>query len=88
MISEELEQPVDDDTRRLERAIVMQLLRDDCPERWLAVDLASEIPDYALAMLERALVRLEYAGIVCRAGESVSASRAARHLDELDLIGI
>jgi hypothetical protein len=88
VISGELKHPTDGDTRKLERAIVMQLLRDDHAERWPVTELAIEIPDFVPAMLERALARLAHSGILCRAGESVWASRAARHLDELDLIGI
>jgi DNA-binding HxlR family transcriptional regulator len=88
VMSGELEHPLEVATRRLERAIVMQLLRDDRAERWRVAALAIEIPDFAPAMLARALARLERAGVVCRIGESVCASRAARHLDRLDLIGI
>lgn len=88
MTSGELSHPTDGETRRLERAVVMQLLRDDCAERWLIAALERAVSDFAPAMLERALARLEYAGVVCRASESVWASRAARCLDELDLIGL
>lgn len=88
MTSGEVEHAMDGETRRLERAIVMQLLRDDCAERWLIAALRSELWDFAPAMLERALVGLEDAGVVCRAGESVWASRATRRLDELDVLAI
>jgi hypothetical protein len=87
-MSGELEQLTDGDARKLERAIVLQLLRDDRAERWRVSDLAVEISDFALGALERALLRLEYAGVVCRDGENVCASRATRCLDRLDLIGI
>src|SRR5262249_33301851 len=86
--SGELEHSTDGETRRLERAVVIQLLRDDCAARGLVAALEREVSDFTPALLEGALARLEHAGVVCRAGESVWASRAARRLDELDLIGI
>jgi hypothetical protein len=87
-MSGELEQLTDGDARKLERAIVLQLLRDDRAERWSVSELAVEISDFALGALERALLRLEHAGVVSWVGESVCASRATRYLDRLDLIGI
>jgi hypothetical protein len=87
-MSGDLEQPNDGETQKIERAIVMQVLRDDHAERWSTADLAVEIFDFAPATRELALERLERAGVVCRAGESVWASRATCHLDELELIGI
>lgn len=76
------------DTSRTERVIVMQLLRDDRPERWRAAELAREIANIEPAVLERALIRLEQEQVVQRAGSEIWASRAVRRLDELRLIGI
>jgi DNA-binding HxlR family transcriptional regulator len=72
----------------VERAIVLQVLRDDHEERWTRAELAREIPDFEPAVLDEALVRLEHDGVLHRAGTSMSAAPAARRLDELELISI
>ncbi|HYM55197.1 MAG TPA: hypothetical protein VES97_07525 [Solirubrobacteraceae bacterium] len=72
---------------RLERAIVLQLLRDDREQRWSRRRLGAEIDAEAPAM-EEALRRLCAEGVLCAAEGQVWASRAARRLDELGLIGI
>jgi DNA-binding HxlR family transcriptional regulator len=71
-----------------ERAIVLQVLRDDHEERWSRAELGSEIADFEAAVLDEALVRLERDGVLHREGGSVWAARAARRLDELELISI
>jgi DNA-binding Lrp family transcriptional regulator len=77
----------DDRGPRLERAIVLQLLRDDREQRWSCEELGAEI-DAGAPAVEEAVRRLHDDGILCRAGQEVWASRAARRLDELGLIGI
>lgn len=72
----------------VERAIVLQILRDDHEERWAPVELAGVITDFEPAALDEALVRLEREGVLHREGGSVWAARAARRLDELELISI
>jgi hypothetical protein len=72
---------------RLERAIVLQLLRDDRDETWSREELLSELGG-DLATLEQALERLHGRGVLKLAGVEVSASEAARSLNELGLIGI
>lgn len=72
----------------IERAIVLQVLRDDHDERWPRVELGRELGDFEPAILERALERLEREGVVHLDGSDVRASRAARHLDALDLVGL
>jgi hypothetical protein len=72
---------------RLERAIVLQLLRDDHDESWSREELLSELGG-DLAALEQALERLHDRGVLSLAGVDVSASDAARSLNELGLIGI
>lgn len=72
----------------VERAIVLQVLRDDHEERWTRAELAREIPDFEPAVLDEALVRLEHDGVVHRSETSMSAAPAARRLDELELISI
>jgi hypothetical protein len=72
---------------RLERAIILQLLRDDRDASWsrdeLLIELGGEMP-----ALEEALVRLQDDGVVSISDEHASASGAARRLNELGLIGI
>ena len=72
----------------VERAIVLQILRDDHEERWPRAELAREISDFEPAVLDEALARLERDGVLHREGSSVWAARAARRLDELELISI
>lgn len=72
----------------VERAIVLQVLRDDHEERWTRAELAHEIPDFEPAVLDEALARLEHHGVLHRVGASLSAAPAARRLDELELISI
>jgi hypothetical protein len=75
------------DGSRLERAIVLQLLRDDCDPKWsreaLRAELGSDVDS-----LDEALRVLCGEGVLCLAEEQVWVSRAARRLDELELIGI
>lgn len=71
-----------------ERAVVLQVLRDDHEERWSRAELAEEISDFEPAALEEALGCLERDGVLHRQDDSVWAARAARRLDELELISI
>ena len=85
--------PADERQRRrdswmAERAIVLQILRDDHEERWARTELAREIPDFETAVLDEALACLERDGVLHREERSVWASRAARRLDELELISV
>jgi DNA-binding HxlR family transcriptional regulator len=77
-----------EDRERLERSIVLQLLRDDHNERWSREDLARELPNVAPAALDDALCRLEGTGLLRTSDGRFCASRAARRLDELGLIGV
>jgi len=80
----------------LERAIVLQLLRDDHERMWshaqLAIELESELePDraeIARRALGEALRRLEREGVLGTSEHQAWASNAARRLDELGLIGV
>jgi hypothetical protein len=84
------------DNVALERAIVLQLLRDDHERMWshaqLAIELESELePDRAeigRKAVEEALRRLEREGVLGFSEQAAWASRAARRLDELGLIGV
>lgn len=71
-----------------ERAIVLQVLRDDHDERWSRAELELEAYDIAPLMLGDALARLSEEGVVHLAGELVWASRCARHLDALGMVSI
>jgi DNA-binding HxlR family transcriptional regulator len=72
----------------VQRAIVLQILRDDHQERWASAELAREISDFEPAVLDEALAHLERDGVLRREQSTVWASRAARRLDELELISI
>jgi hypothetical protein len=73
---------------RIERAIILQVLRDDHGDRWSRAELEVEISNVEPLDISDALARLGQDGIVQISGESVSASRAVRRLDELGLIAI
>jgi hypothetical protein len=72
---------------RLERAIVLQLLRDDHAASWPLQELLVEVGG-AMAPVEQAIERLQDDGLLSSAHGQLSASRAARRLDELGLIGV
>jgi DNA-binding HxlR family transcriptional regulator len=71
-----------------ERAIVMQVLREDRPERWSRTELERELSDIAPLDITDALARLQTEGVVVLEGEQVRASGCARYLDALNLICI
>ncbi len=72
---------------RLERAIVLMLLRDP-GERWSRPDIDAAILDRDRSELEVALRQLEIEGVLEVSERGVCATRAVRHLDRLSLIGI
>jgi hypothetical protein len=76
------------DPRIAERAIVLQLLRDDHDEQWSRVELETELDDVEPMALSDAIADLERHGVAVVQGERILASRCARHLDELGLIAI
>jgi DNA-binding HxlR family transcriptional regulator len=61
------------DPRMVERAIVLQLLRDDHEQRWTRAELTREIPDFEPAILDEALARLDREGVLHREESSVWA---------------
>jgi hypothetical protein len=71
-----------------ERAIVLQVLRDDRDERWSRAELEHEIYDIEPLAINEALERLREEGVVCLTGELVWASRCARYLDLLGMVSI
>jgi hypothetical protein len=76
------------DGMRLERAVVLQLLRDDHGQSWSRAELASELGGEAAA-IEAALSRLHRAGVVrLDDDDQISASPTTRRLDDLEPIGL
>lgn len=71
-----------------ERAIVLQVLRDDHDDRWARAELEGEIYDIEPLVISEALERLREVGVVHLSGELVWASRCARRLDALGMISI
>jgi hypothetical protein len=76
----------------LERAIVLQLLRDDRERMWSRAQLRGELEadrsEVGQDAVEEALRRLAGEGVLCLSEEAAWASRAARALDELGLISV
>jgi DNA-binding HxlR family transcriptional regulator len=76
------------DQQIAERAVVVQLLRQDHDGRWSCAELRAELSDIEPWALARAVERLLHDGVLEATGDYVLASRAARRLDELHLIGV
>jgi DNA-binding HxlR family transcriptional regulator len=76
------------DRRGVERAIVLQLLRDDHDQEWSRAELEAEIGDVEQSVLSAAVQQLERNGVVIAEGERVLASRCARCLDALGLVSV
>jgi predicted transcriptional regulator len=72
---------------KLERAIVLQLLRDDREQEWSSRQLAAEM-DMQASELEQALSSLERDGVLSLEQDAVRASSAIRRLDELGLLSV
>jgi hypothetical protein len=77
-----------DDAERAERAVVLQVLRDDHAERWSRAELERELADIPLLTIDRAVVSLAENEVVLLCGNALSASRCSRHLDTLGLISV
>ena len=74
--------------RRTQRAVALQLLRDDHEVLWARSELDAELGDIGEQSIGCAIASLQEAGVVEVEGDSLSASHAARRLDELALIGV
>ncbi len=72
----------------VERAIVLQVLRNDHRERWSDKQIERALSDFKPEAIQRAIVRLEAGGVICCLDEFIGASRCAQYLDSLELIGI
>ena len=77
-----------DDAERAQRAVVLQVLRDDHAERWSRTDLERELDDIPLLTLDRAVVSLAENEVVRVCGNTLCASRCSRRLDALGLISV
>jgi hypothetical protein len=71
-----------------ERAIVLQVLRDDHAELWRLEELAQEVSDLPAESVRQAIRSLGGVGVVVLGEGECKASRAARRIDELGLIAI
>jgi hypothetical protein len=71
-----------------ERAIVLQVLREDHDERWSRAELEREIFDIPPSEIADALERLRQEGVVDLSGDLVWASRCAQRLDALGMVSI
>jgi hypothetical protein len=76
------------DPKMAQHVIVLQVLRDDHPERWTRRELERESPDLDPRAICDGLARLAAEGVVILDGETVMASPCARHMDALELIGV
>lgn len=75
--------------RMAQRAIVMQLLRDDHDRLWRRTQLRRQLPDIGGVVFKMALKLLAEEGcIALLRGSAMRASICAQHLDELGLVGI
>jgi hypothetical protein len=74
--------------RKVQRGVVLQLLRCDHDARWPRAELEREFDDVEPLALSAALAALASEGVLLQRDETLSASRAARRLDELELIAI
>jgi hypothetical protein len=76
----------------LERAIVLQLLRDDHERKWsrtqLTIELRADGGEIDREAIDEAVDRLERDGVLGATAQEVWASSAAWRLDELELIGV
>ncbi len=72
----------------IERAIVLQVLRDDHDERWSRAELDTELRDVDAQTVTAALDALRQEGVLHISGQLVWASRCARHLSDLGMVSI
>ena len=81
-------QPKGSAVRLAERAIVMQVLRDDHNLLWSRRQLRRELPDVGARVFRAALEVLEDDGCIVVGRGGVRASICAQHLDALGLLAI
>jgi hypothetical protein len=72
----------------IERAIVLQVLRDDHHERWTRKEVKRELRDVKRRSIDKALGDLEEEGVLELDGEYVWSSRCAQHLRALGMVNV
>jgi hypothetical protein len=72
----------------IQRAIILQLLRDDHNHTWPRAELERKLADLTPLAVNDALTTLANLQVIRIEGENVCATPCARHLDELELIGV
>jgi hypothetical protein len=88
MLNQSSASPWNDALWMAERAIVLQVLRDDHEVRWTLGELQAEVDDLNPHALRHALDRVLEEGVVVTCGADVLASRCALHLDALGMVSI
>jgi hypothetical protein len=89
MTSQQQPTAIDPEARKIKRAIVLQVLRDDHPERWTRAELEHELSDLPREGVEAAIEDLAAEGVVTVGDdEAIQASLCARTLDALGLVSI
>ncbi len=72
-----------------QRAIILQVLRDDHPERWTRAELERQLSDFLPEEVEAGVEDLAAEGVLAvDDDETVRASLCARTLDALGLVSI
>ncbi len=77
-----------DEDRRLERTVVLQILRDDHDVVWSVGELEHELAGPDPVAIGEALDRLDADGVLELSGATIRGSRAAWRLSELELIAV
>jgi hypothetical protein len=89
MIDEQQQPAMDPEERKIKRAIVLQVLRDDHPERWTLAELECELSDLLPEGVETAIEDLAAEGVLTVGDdEAIRVSLCARTLDALGLVSI
>jgi hypothetical protein len=74
--------------RRVERLVVLELLRPEQPERWEQAKLELELATIPREKIEAAIEGLGSHGVAWHEDGVVRASLCTRHLDTLDMLCI
>ena len=73
---------------RTERAIVLQLLRDDHEQEWSRAELERKLRDLNPDVIVSSLAKLSSVDVVVFKGEAIQASPCAWCLDALQLLAV
>jgi hypothetical protein len=71
-----------------ERAIALQLLRDDHPGNWSRLQLEEALDDISPEAINEAIKRLTASRVIWRLDPLFGTTPCTRHLDSLGLIGV